>query len=211
MAERSRNEQRAEKIRRARLEQRKSVATKVVLVVGVVLAIAATAYGFSLIPERPKNVHWHPTWEVYAEDVNVRWAGPEFDMGGMGSGMHFHQPNDNLIHAETRSDRLLLGGLLGRLGGSISDDRLVIPENANPSGEFVASDERPLRVFAQPEGEAWREVEGDFANVVLGDKFRVLVTFAPSSPEAIEEQKGSVQAPDGAVAAMPPSNGTGGP
>lgn len=210
MSERPRSEQRAEKLRRARLEQRKSVATKVALVVGVVLAIAATAYGFSLMPERPKNVHWHPTWEVYVNDANVQWAGRDFDMSNMGLGMHFHQPNDNLIHAETRSDRLLLGGLIERLGGSLSDERLVIPAPAGPSGEFLASEVEPLRVLVQPEGEEWREIDGDFRDVVLADKARILVTFAPSSERALEAQKSSVQSPDGAIA-TPTSDPTPGP
>ena len=208
MADRPENAQRAAKRRRAKLEERKSLATKIALGVAVVLALAATAYGFSLIPERPKNVHWHPTWEVYVNDENVRWASREFDMSNMGSGMHFHQPNDNVVHAETRSDRLILGGLIERLGGSLSDERLVVPTPATPSGEYVSSDRQPLRVFIQPAGEEWREIEDDFRSVVLADKARILVTFAPSSDEALAAQQASVQSPDGAIATTPISNGT---
>lgn len=195
MPRRSLNPQRLDGLKRARREERKALAGKVALGVVVVLAIAATAYGMSLLPDRPKNVHWHPTWEVYVNDESVRWSGRQFDMSEMGSGMHFHQPNDDTIHAESRTDRLKLGGLLVRIGSEITDNSLAISPLATPSGVFTENETAPLRVFAKPDGEDWREIEDDFADLRFLDSMRVLITFAPSSDAAIEQQKASVQGP----------------
>lgn len=187
--------QRLEGVRRARAQERRATLRKVALGASILVAIAGAAYGLSLIPEGPKNVHWHPTWEVYVNDQNVVWTGTrDFDMAGMGSGMHFHQPNDNTIHAESRSDRLTLGGLLTRLGGGIEDDRLDIPAPATNAGSYEATQEKPLRVFVQPPGEDWEEVTSGFASLLFVDKGRVLVTYAPSE-EGLVAQKESVAQP----------------
>lgn len=206
MRRRSTNEQRAASIKRARWAERKSQLGKIALGIAVIAALAGTAYGFSLLPEQPKNVHWHPTWEVYIDDQNVRWEGRQFDMSTMGSGIHFHQPNDNVVHAESRSDRLTLGSLFVRLRGEINDDSLTIPSQAFPSGAFQANESARLKVFAQDPGEEWREIMGDFPSVALADKARILVTFNPSSERAILEQQIAVAEPEGAPPA--PHNDT---
>lgn len=198
MRRRSMNAQRAASIERARWAARKSQLGKVVIGVAIVAALAGTAYGLSLIPDPPENVHWHPTWEAYVNDQNVRWEGRQFDMSMMGGGIHFHQPNDDVVHAESRSDRLTLGDLLVRLRGAISDESLTIPSQATPSGEFRANGTARLQVFVQPEGEGWREIVDDFQNVALEDRARVLVTFNASGEQAIIEQQNRVAEPKSA-------------
>lgn len=198
MRRRSMNAQRAASIKRARWEARKGQLGKIALGVAIVAALAGTAYGMSLIPDPPKNVHWHPTWEAYVNDQNVRWSGRQFDMSMMGGGIHFHQPNDNVVHAESRSDRLTLGNLFVRLRAEITDDSLTIPSEAMPSGEFTANETARLRVFVQQPGEEWSEISADFPDVVLADKARILVTFNASSERAILEQQVGVAEPEGA-------------
>lgn len=192
---RSLTPQRIESQKRARRAERRSLAGKIALGVAVVLAIGAAAYGMSLLPEQPKNVHWHPTWEVYVNDQNVAWTGRDFDMAEMGSGMHFHQPNDNVIHAEGRSDRLSLGSLMLRVGGELTDSLLRIPPPATQAGDYAENESAPLRVFYKPAGEDWRELESDFADLRATENMRILITYAPSSDEAIETQKASVSGP----------------
>lgn len=192
-----------ERARRSLQAQRRQQAGKIALGILIVAAIGAGAYGLTLIPDQPKNVHWHPTWEVYVNDENVRWGGSrDFDMSGMGMGIHLHQPNDDTIHAESRSDRLTLGGLLLRLGGELRDEGLQIPSPATNAGTYAATADAPLRVFTQAPGDEWIEIESDFAGLVLADQLRILVTYAPSA-DALHTQQDSVAGPPTTPSALP--------
>ena len=198
-------EARREKLRR---EQRKSLPTKLLkqgLVTGAVLVVlAGAAYGFTLLPEKPRTVHWHPTWEVYAEGENVRWTSDDFDMSSTRSRMHFHLPDDNTIHAEGPENRLRLGTLFTTMGGELSDTTLGIPEGTSKPGAYETNVTHRVRVFVQPPEGAWQELESGFADYSFEEGARVLVTYGDLTPERIAQQQESVQAPK-QEPAMPPS------
>ena len=161
--------------------------------VAALVLVGGVAFGLSLGPEKPATVHWHPTWEVFVNGENVLWANPRFDMQFMGGTTHFHQPDDATIHAEGRTDRLYLNRLLNSVGGEISDNQVVLPQGASISGTFATNETDQLRVFIQPDGEDWREVESGFADLKFGDKMRVLVTYGHATDEEIKTQQESVK------------------
>lgn len=207
MAGKSRSERRADVLRRERRREALGKLKWIGVAAVVVAAIAGGVYALSLVPEKPQDVHWHPTWEVFVNDQNVRWAGPRFDMSNMGAEIHLHQPNDDVIHAEGRSDRVLLDRLLVRLGGQLTADKLVIPAPASGAGTYEANATHPLRVFAQPPDEEWREIE-DFTGLQLQDRWKILITYGDLTPDQIARQQASVKdpGPDPAAAMRPPSN-----
>jgi hypothetical protein len=135
-------------------------------------------------------------WEAYIEGQNVKWTGREADMPGMSSGMHFHQPDDDTIHAEGRSNRLRLGTLLAGLGGEIADDKLVIPDSQKMAGTYASNDTTRLRVFVMPDGAEWSEVSDSFADVSFEDRMRILVTYGDLTSEEIAREQASVKAPE---------------
>lgn len=147
-------------------------------VLGIVV-LAGAAYGISLLPKEPKQVHWHAKYRVYVDGQLVNMANPRFD--GMKYGdAHIHAPEYDKIHNEGREGRGTLGKFFDfQLGGKFTDTELLIPQGASPAGDFKVNDTEKLRVVVsnQEENKTWSEIGGGFHDVSFHDGDRYIILY----------------------------------
>lgn len=178
---------------------------RIAIAAAAIVLLVGVGYGFTLLPDPPKNVHWHPMYEVYVEGENVAFTSRAFDMSATRASMHLHNPDDNTVHAEGRTTSLTIGQFFLEMGGRVTDDTLTVPAAASVPGTFTSNETSRLRLFHQPAGEGWSEVGSGFAKHKFEDGERVLLTFGNLTDAQILAQQESVAQPRAdAASAMAP-------
>lgn len=188
MASRRNSPEQIQRLKRLERQQklRKGVRWAAYSVVGLLL-VASAAYGVSLLPDRPKMVHYHALYEVYVDDEQVSFAHPAFS--GMKYGAaHLHAPEYGKLHNEGREG----SGTLGRffdftLEGTLSDTEMVLPQGTSHPGTYTVNESRDLRLFVDnpSRNTTWAEVQSEFAEVSFQDGDRYLILYGNHTDEDI--------------------------
>lgn len=182
----------------ARRERPKQIAKYTAYVVAGILIVAGAAYGFMLLPDPPKRVHWHTQWLLIVEGEEVVMSHPKFD-GMMGSGPHIHLPNYRTLHFEGKLDRGVQLGLFFKraLDGELTDDRIILPPETNKQGVFEETGNNTLFAYLQPGGQGnWTEYSGSLPKYLpKQDKDRLLIMYGNYTVDEIAAAQERVPTP----------------
>lgn len=124
----------------------------VLAAIGLVVGVAV--YALSQTEDRHK-VHWHQKFQVVVQGQNVSFVNSTFLYLRTGQftrstleSAHLHSPQFEIVHNEGWANRTTWGEFfLLTLKTTIASDKLVLPEESQAPGEYVAAGDVKLQYF----------------------------------------------------------------